>query len=176
MRARVAEYSSRYANLKSLSNAVPEVEADLAQLNRDYEVNKSNYEKLLERRETAKMSGEMSSTTELMTFRIIDPPTVPQIPAGPDRPKLFSLVFLGALLAGIGVAFMMSQIRPTFHSQSSLREITGRPILGSVAMIWTDQEKIKRKRRLYAFGFSLLVLLGLYGGLMVKIAPNILQL
>lgn len=172
MRARVAEYSSRYDRLKSLSNAVPEVEADLAQLNRDYEVNKSNYEKLLERRETAKMSGEMSSTTELMTFRIIDPPTVPQIPAGPDRLKLFSMVFLGALLAGIGVAFMMSQVRPTFHSQSSLREITGRPILGSVAMIWTDQEKIKRKRRLYAFGLSLLSLLGLYGALMVKMAPN----
>lgn len=173
MRARVAEYSSRFDRLKSLSNAVPEVEADLSQLNRDYQVNKSNYEKLLERRETAKMSGEMSSTTDLMTFRIIDPPTVPQIPAGPDRLKLFSLVFLGALVAGIGVAFMMSQIRPTFHSQSSLREVAGRPILGTVAMIWTDQEKIKRKRRLYAFGLSLLSLLGLYGALMVKMAPNI---
>ena len=173
MRARVAEYSSRFDHLKSQSNAVPEVEADLSQLNRDYEVNKSNYENLLERREKAKMSGEMSSTTELMTFRIIDPPTVPQIPAGPNRPRLFSLVFLGALLAGIGVAFMMSQIRPTFHSQSSLREITGRPILGTVAMIWTAQEKIKRKRRLYAFGLSLLSLLGLYGALMVKMAPNI---
>ena len=176
MRARVAEYSARYTHLKSLSNAVPEVEADLAQLNRDYDVNKSNYEKLLERRETAKMSGEMSSTTELMTFRIIDPPTLPQIPAGPDRPRLFSLVFLASLLAGIGVAFMMSQIRPTFHSQSSLREITGRPILGTVAMIWTDQEKNKRKRRLYAFGLSLLFLLGLYGALMANLAPNSLLL
>lgn len=172
MRARVAEYTSRYDRLKSLSNAVPEVEADLAQLNRDYEVNKSNYEKLLERRETAKMSGEMSSTTELMTFRIIDPPTVPQIPSGPDRLKLFSMVFFGALLAGIGVAFMMSQVRPTFHSQSSLREATGRPILGTVAMIWTEQEKIKRKQRLYAFGLSLLSLLGLYGVLMLKMAPS----
>lgn len=172
MRARVAEYSSRYEHLKSLSNAVPEVEAELTRLNRDYDVNKSNYEKLLERRESAKMSGDMSANTELMSFKIIDPPTVPQIPAGPDRLKLFSLVFLSALLVGVGVAFMMSQIRPTFHSPSSLREITGRPILGSVTMIWTAQEKIKRKRRLYAFGLSLLSLLGMYGALMVKIAPN----
>ncbi|MEN6587990.1 MAG: XrtA system polysaccharide chain length determinant [Sulfuricella sp.] len=172
MRARVAEYNSRYEHLKSLSNAVPEVEAELTRLNRDYDVNKSNYEKLLERRESAKMSGEMSANTELMSFKIIDPPTVPQIPAGPDRLKLFSLVFVGALLAGIGVAFMMSQIRPTFHSPSSLREITGRPILGSVTMIWTDQEKIKRKRRLYAFGLSLLALLGMYGALLVKVAPS----
>lgn len=173
MRARVAEYSSRYDRLKSMSSAVPEVEANLARLNRDYEVNKSNYEKLIERRESAKMSGEMSSTTDLISFKIIDPPTVPIIPAGPDRLKLSSVVFLVALLAGVGIAFVMSQIRPTFHSQSSLREVTGRPILGTVAMIWTDQEKTKRKRRLYAFGLSLLSLLGLYGALMIKMVPNV---
>lgn len=168
MRARVEEYTSRYDRLKSLSNAVPQVEAELAQLNRDYQVNKSNYEKLLERRESAKISGELGSATDLMSFRIIDPPTVSDRPVGPDRSKLFSLVFLGSLLAGIGIAFVISQVRPTFHSQASLREITGRPILGSVPMIWTDQEKVKSRKRLYAFGLSLLSLLGLYGALMVK--------
>ncbi len=168
MRARVEEYTARYNRLKSLSNAVPQVEAELAQLNRDYQVNKSNYEKLLERRESAKISGELGSATDLMSFRIIDPPTVSDRPVGPDRGKLFSLVFLGSLLAGIGIAFVISQVRPTFHSQASLREITGRPILGSVPMIWTDQEKVKSRKRLYAFGLSLLSLLGLYGTLMVK--------
>lgn len=168
MRARVEEYTSRYDRLKSLSNALPQVEAELAHLNRDYQVNKSNYEKLLERRESAKISGELGSATDLMSFRIIDPPTVSDLPVGPDRSKLFSVVFLGSLLVGIGIAFVISQVRPTFHSQASLREITGRPILGSIPMIWTDQEKVKRKKRLYAFGLSLLSLLGLYGTLMVK--------
>ncbi|MEO6562462.1 MAG: XrtA system polysaccharide chain length determinant [Nitrosospira sp.] len=168
MRARVEEYTSRYDRLKSLSNAVPQVEAELTQLNRDYQVNKSNYEKLLERRESAKISGELGSAADLMSFKIIDPPTVSDVPVGPDRTKLFSIVFLGSLLVGIGIAFVISQIRPTFHSQASLREITGRPILGSIPMIWTNQEKIKRKKRLYAFGLSLLSLLGLYGALMVK--------
>ncbi len=168
MRARVEEYTARYDRLKSLSNALPQVEAELAHLNRDYQVNKSNYEKLLERRESAKISGELGSATDLMSFRIIDPPTVSDLPVGPDRSKLFSVVFLGSLLAGIGIAFVISQVRPTFHSPASLREITGRPILGSIPMIWTDQEKIKRKKRLYAFGLSLLSLLGLYGTLMVK--------
>lgn len=170
MKARVDEYTNRYNRLRSLSNAVPQVEAELAQLNRDYQVNKSNYEKLLERRESAKISGQLGSATDLMSFRIIDPPTVPDLPSGPNRTRLYSVVFLGALLAGIAVAFAISQIRPTFHSQVSLREATGRPILGSIPMIWTSAEKIKRRKRLYAFGISLLSLLGLYGALMVKMA------
>jgi len=173
MKARVAEYSARYTHLKNQINAVPQVEADYVQLNRDYQVNKGNYEKLLERRESAKMSGEMTATTEMVTFKIIDPPTVPQAPSGPNRPTLISLVLLGALLAGIGVAFLMSQIRPTFHSQSSLREITGFPVLGTVAMIWTDQEKIKQKKGILAFGLFLLTLLVLYGGMMAKMLHDI---
>lgn len=168
MRARVAEYSARYNHLKTQINAVPQVEAEFAQLNRDYQVNKGNFEKLLERRESAKMSGEMATTTEMMTFKIIDPPMVPQIPTAPNRFRLISLVFLGALLAGIGTAFLMSQIRPTFQSQGALREITGFPVLGTVSMIWTDQEMIKRKKGVYAFSLSLLFLLGLYGALLAK--------
>jgi len=168
MRARVEEYTRRYNNLKSLSNSVPEVEASLAQLNRDYLVNKTNYEELLKRRESAKITGNLGSASKPMTFKIIDPPTVPETPVGPDRAKFYSIVFFLALAAGIGIAFILNQLRPSFHSQGSLRQITGLPVLGTVPMIWTSKEKSNHKQRLYALGLSLLSLLGSYGILMVK--------
>ena len=168
MRARVEEYTRRYNKLKSLGNSVPEVEASLAQLNRDYLVNKTNYEELLKRRESAKISGKLGSASKLMTFKIIDPPTVPETPVGPDRAKFYSIVFFLALAAGIGIAFTLNQLRPSFHSQGSLRQITGMPVLGTVPMIWTSKEKSNHKQRLYALGLSLLSLLGSYGILMVK--------
>ena len=168
MKARVGEYSARSARLKSLSNAIPEVEAQLTRLNRDYQVNKSNYDQLVARRESAKLSGQLSNTTDMMTFRVIDPPTVPLSPSGPNRTRLLSMVFIGALLAGIGIAFLISKIRPTFLSQSDLREVTGLPILGTVSMNWTDREKQKRKKSLYAFGFSFILLFTLYGGVIAN--------
>lgn len=169
MQARVDEYTARFERLKSMSVMIPAVEAELTQLNRDYGVNKANYEKLLERRASAEISGELTSTTGLMSFRIIDPPTVPETPSGPDRRKLFSFVFFASLLAGVGLAFVISQIRPTFHSQTDLRQVAGLAILGTVPMIWTDQEKSKRRNRLFVFGFFLLLLMTFYTILMVYV-------
>ncbi|MEG2901433.1 MAG: Wzz/FepE/Etk N-terminal domain-containing protein [Massilia sp.] len=163
LQARVAEFSSRSGRLRGQGEQVPEIEAQLARLNRDYEVNRENYQKLVERRESAKLSGDLSSATDMLTFRVIDPPTAPNIPSGPNRLRLFSLVFVAALLAGLAGAFLLSQLRPTFLSQAALRDVTGLPILGSVSMNWTAEQTVLRKRRLLALAASVLVLFGLYG-------------
>lgn len=163
LRARVNEYVARDARLRAQSVQAPEIEAQLSQLNRDYEVNRENYQKLVASRESAKLSGNLSSATDMLTFRVIDPPTAPDTPSGPHRLRLFSLVFVGALIAGLAGAFLMSQFRPTFLSQTTLREVAGVPVLGAITMNWTNEQKIRRKRRLYAVGAALLVLFGVYG-------------
>jgi polysaccharide chain length determinant protein (PEP-CTERM system associated) len=163
MRARVAEYENRVARLRNQSTTAPEIEAQYAQLNRDYSVNRENYQKLVERRESARLSGDLSSATDMLQFRVIDPPTVPNHPTGPNRLRLFSLVFGGALAAGLAVAFLMSQLRPTFLSQSTLRDVTGLPVLGSIGMNWTPEQTVKRRRRLVALAGSVLLLFGAYG-------------
>lgn len=169
LRARVNEYTARVARLRTQSTQAPEIEAQLAQLNRDYEVNRENYQQLVQRRESAKLSGDLSSATDMLTFRVIDPPTAPPLPSGPNRLRLFSLVFVGALVAGLASAFLMSQLRPTFLSQAALREVTGLPILGSISMNWTEQQTVRRKRRLHALGAAVLVLLAIYGAGMTAI-------
>jgi hypothetical protein len=131
-----------------------------------YLINKDNYEKLIGRREAAKLSGDLSSTTDMMTFKIIDPPTVPLTPIGPNRLLLTTLVLGGALLSGVAAALLISQIRPTFLSPAELRERTGLVVLGTVSMNWTDAQKIKRRRGKYAFGAALGCLFAAYGGVL----------
>lgn len=169
LRARVGEFQSRVTRMQAQSTAAPEVEAQLSQLNRDYTVNKENYQKLVERRESAKLSGDLSTATDMLTFRVIDPPTVPLQPVGPNRPRLFSVVFVLALAAGLGTALLMSQFRPTFLSQASLREVTGLPILGAIGMNWTVAQKAKQKKRLYGLAAAVIALFGAYGTVMAAI-------
>jgi len=166
IKARVQEYTLRNAKLLEQSNAVPEVESQMAQLNRDYMINKASYDKLVGSRESAKLSGELSSTTEMMTFKIIDPPTLPLTPIGPNRRIFFSAVLGAALLFGVATALLISQVRPTFLSPAELRESTGLPVLGTVSMNWTDAENAKRKRGQYTFAIAIVCLFLVYGGML----------
>ncbi|MES2047268.1 MAG: XrtA system polysaccharide chain length determinant [Pseudomonadota bacterium] len=162
MRARVDEYSVRTSRLRALTIAAPEIESQLAQLDRDYEINKSNYGKLVASREAAKLSSDLNTTTEMMTFRVIDPPAVPLTPSGPHRIALFSAVFAAALFLGLAGAVLLSKIRPTFMSHIDLLEVTGLPILGSISMKWTDEEQARRKKKLVGFVLGSVVLLMFY--------------
>jgi polysaccharide chain length determinant protein (PEP-CTERM system associated) len=165
---RVREYSARHARLLAQSQAVPEVESQLAQLNRDYAVNKDNYEKLISRREAAKLSGSLSSTTEMMSFKIIDPPALPAAPSGPDRPMLSSAVMLAALVCALMTALLASQARPTFAGPAALRELTGLNVLGTVSMNWTAAELRKLRRGQIAIGSAFAALLLVYGAVLAS--------
>ncbi|MET0859238.1 MAG: XrtA system polysaccharide chain length determinant [Telluria sp.] len=168
IKVRVDEYAARHERLRAQSNAVPEVESQLAQLNRDYLINKDNYEKLIGRREAAKLSGELTSTAEMMTFKIIDPPTMPVAPIGPNRPLLHSAVLLAALAVGTAAAWFISQARPTFDGPGTLRQVTGLNVLGTVQMNWTAAETVKRRRAQVALALAFLALLLCYAAILAS--------
>ena len=173
MKVRVAEYGARYNELQAAANALPQVEAEYAQLTRDYDVIKARYDKLLERRESAQISGDVESSDVAMGFRVIDPPQVPLTPSAPDRPRLMSLVLLAALGGGFGIAFLLSQLSPAFNDERRLREVSGLPVLGSIAMTWTDEQKKRRTRGLVAFVLSFLSLLSAYVAIMASLLVTI---
>jgi len=162
LKARVNEYSSRYNTLRQQANMVPQVETDLVQLTRDYEVNKNNYDQLLARRGSAQMSEDMESKADVIDFKVIDPPYVPPNPSFPNRPLLLSAVLLLALGGGAGVAFLISQIRPVVVDRSGIADITEYPVLGSVTMVWNHAQLQERRKKLIAWVASVGSLVSAY--------------
>ena len=169
IKARVAEYNKRLDELKATANAAPEVEAEYKQLTRDYDVIKTNYSNMLARRESAQMSGDMAANASAVDFRVIDPPQVRLAPKAPSRLVLMSLVLLGALAGGVGLAFLIGQSRPTFIDERRLREVSGLQVLGSVVMVLTDEQEARRKRGLTALLISFASLLSAYAAIMVTL-------
>ena len=76
LRARLVESEGRLAQLKAVAGRAPQVEAEMAQLNRDYGVLRKNYEQLVARRESASMAEDVDSLASMAEFRIIDPPRI----------------------------------------------------------------------------------------------------
>lgn len=166
LKVRVKQFKSTVEGLKQAVDTIPAIEADFKRLNRDYAVNKKNYDTLVARRETAKMSEDASKSGDNVKFRVVDPPFVPSDPASPNRPLLTSAVLVGGWLAGIAFAFFMSQIRPTYDGVRSVTRELGLPVLGSVSRVWNGKERLKRRMEVIAFGVGGLMLMSVYGAYM----------
>ena len=153
LRARVAEYSTRFARALEMTKTAPQLEAEASQLNRDYAVNKKNYEDLVGRRESAVMSGDLDVASGVADFRLIDPPRVSPRPVSPNRLALIPLALIVALAAGLFTAFAASQLRPVFHQVTDLRNHIDLPLLGVVSRVTSVE--IRRRERADLFRFLL---------------------
>jgi hypothetical protein len=162
LRARVAEYTARYNAAREMMKTAPQIEAEAAQLNRDYAIHKKNYEDLVMRRESAAMSGELEGASGVADFRLIDPPRVSPTPVSPNRFLLLPLAFIAAIGAGLFVAFAGSQLRPVFHGAAELRSKVGIPLLGVVSNVGSAVEARLEKANLIRFAAGSGGLLGLF--------------
>lgn len=162
LRARVGEYEGRLAKAREQVKLAPQIEAELAQLNRDYGIHKKNYDDLVARRESAQLSGELENASGVADFRVLDPPRVGNTPVAPHRVMLLPLALLLAIAAGLGVTFLVSQVRPVFFDAPTLRDVSELPLLGVVSLIRSDEVKAKERRSLLRFAASLGALAGLF--------------
>ncbi len=162
LRARVSEYSARYAQGRESMKTAPQLEAEASQLNRDYAINKKNYEDLVARRESASMSGELEVASGVADFRLIDPPRVSPEPVSPNRLLLMALALAATVLSGLFFAFAASQLRPVFHNASDLRDQFELPVLGVVSRMASEADKRHEKVDLMRFLFGSGSLVGVF--------------
>ena len=132
LRGELADHQVRISELRRMVDTQPQVEAEFARLNRDYAVNKAQYTALVERLEKARLGGEAEATGSVR-FEIIDPPTADPNPVSPNRSALLAMVLLVGLGAGIGVAYVITLVKPVFHSAKQLVERTGVSVLGVIS-------------------------------------------
>ena len=165
LRVRVAEYEDRVTALDEQVNNVPLIEAELKQLDRDYQIIAGKHNQLLSRRESMRLGEDVEQTAGDVTFRVIDPPFVPSKPSEPDKLILNSMVLIMALGAGAAVALLMSFIKPVVVDQQSLVRLTGLPLLGTITMVPTPEEKKRENWGLVAFSSLMAVLVFAFVGL-----------
>ena len=161
-KVRVNEYEKRLKDLQERMGSLPKIEAELASLNRDYNINKSQYDKLLSRRESAKMSEDADSAGDQVKFQIIEPPHVPSTPSSPPRQVFNTVVLIFSIGGAFGLVFLFSQLHPVIYDQKTLRDITGYPVFGTVSMFRNTEILQQREKDLKIYALNLGMLCFVY--------------
>lgn len=167
LQARKNALQSDMAQLASKQSMEPGIAAELSRINRDHEVLKSQYDKLLTDREQIKLRGQVESETDSLKFRVIDPPSSPRSPAAPNRPLLLALVLVAGIGGGVGTAFAMGHLQTSYPTADKLEKASGLPVIGSVSQIWTDAQRAAQGKKMRIFYGTSGALFGVFGMLMV---------
>jgi polysaccharide chain length determinant protein (PEP-CTERM system associated) len=127
----LAQHQTKVAELRRYLDTAPQVEAEFAQLNRDYDVNKAQYTALLGNLQKARL-GERAADAGSVRFEIVQPPTASLRPVWPPRPLFLAAILLGALAVGAALAYGLNQLHPVITSAQTLTSV-GVPVLGLVS-------------------------------------------
>jgi len=141
----------RLDDLRALIDEVPGVEAELARLNRDYDVIYDQYQAVIQSRETQQLS-QKAAATDQVEFRVLNPPRADIEPVAPPRLLLLVGVLVAALAGGAGLGYVLAQLRPVIPSARALREISGLPVIGTVSGF--VDPRFARQRRVAILSFS----------------------
>lgn len=151
LQARRAALQSGFASLMASQASEPAVAAEANRISRDYDVLRQNYEKLLQDREELRTRGKVEDKASQFRFDLIDPPTVPQKPAAPNRPILLLGILVVGLGAGAAGAYGLGLLRSTFATPAKLERTFDLPVIGSISLTISEAARALEKRRLKQF-------------------------
>lgn len=161
LRSQLSMHQTQLDQIRGAGSQRPQVEAELMQLNRDYEIIRKSYDEMVARREAATLGARLNSGSHYAEFRVIEPARTSDKAVFPNRFHLALMSVAASLLAGVAAALIADSFRPAFDEAKSLEQISGRPVIGVVSMLVTPQGLRERHARHVRFGaaFGLLLLL-----------------
>ena len=123
---------------------------------------RQNYDKLLQDREELRTRGKVEDKASQFRFDLIDPPTVPQKPAAPNRPLLLFGVLIVGLGAGVAAAYGVGLLKSSFATPQKLERAFDLPVIGAISLTISDAVRTAEKRRLKQFAAAGAGLLGVF--------------
>jgi len=167
LQRQLADATRERNRLEEIARGAPGLQAEFMNLNRDYDVLRRNYEELLSRRESMRIASAADADADKIKIQIVDPPQVPQNAVEPKRGLLTTGVLVAAIALGLGLALLLAQFDQSFHTLDELRDL-GLPVAGSISMVAVTSQSA-RLISVVSFSMALVMLLGVYSGLLYRL-------
>jgi len=161
----LASVDAQIGGYQGRLNLTPMREQQLADLTRDYEQSKANYDSLLKKQYQSQLATNLQKRQQGEQFRIIDPPSLPTNPYSPDRMKYSLAGLLGGMALGIGLAFLVEMTDDRIRREDEVAEFTNARVLVGIPHLATlGEQRSRRRRHALEWTFALLLLAMIAGG------------
>ncbi|MBK6707966.1 MAG: chain-length determining protein [Sphingomonadales bacterium] len=160
LQAEISDYTAKQISQPGLA-------AEYSRISQDYQVLKTQYDKLLADREAIRLRGQVETETGTVQFQVVDKPGVPSAPSKPNRPLLLALVLFAGLGAGAGTAFALGHLQTSFPTAAKLEKASGLPVIGAISQMLTGAQREERKRKMKMFVGGASGLVGVFALLLV---------
>jgi polysaccharide biosynthesis transport protein len=142
-----ANLQAQIRSFQGKVDSVPILESHLAELTRNYEVSRQNYQSLLDKTLSAGMSEQLEKKQQAARFMILDPAKTPEKPLKPKRMPLFLGVVALSIVLPLGVVLAKEALSGVVKSETQLKELLSPhiPVLGTIPPI-QNQLDIRRAR------------------------------
>lgn len=149
-------------------------EAQLSELNRDYNVTRAIYEEMLDRKEKARLSMTLDIEGQGVTYKIQEPAVFPLNPSGL---RFVHFVMLGPILGilfPVGIIVALIFVDPRIRFPGRLEEEFDVPILGVVPHVHTKLSRRVVRGDIVLLALFLFVVLSTYIGIVVLRVKGVL--
>lgn len=126
--------------LRAQMSRAPQVERDLAALQRDYDAAKVQYEDLRAKQMSAQVVENLEGEQQGERFTLLEPPLLPEYPAKPSRKKIVALGFFVALAASAGIMVLLEMLFARVRGINAVTAITGQRPMVVIPYIETRHE------------------------------------
>ena len=138
LRASVAEYQAKL-------DAAPKWESELVELTRDYTTLQASYQRLLEKREEAKLAANLERRDIGEQFRVLDPAKVPERPFSPNRILINAGGAGGGLALGVLLIVLLEYLDSSLKNESDVVRVLNVRVLAQVPLINAGTERERRR-------------------------------
>ena len=113
----------------------------MLQLTRDYDLVKSNYQSLMDKKIQAQMAENLERKQQGETFKVLDPARFPETPFKPDRNKILLMGAMIGLSIGLGLTWLREFMDQSFHTVSDVESYLEIPVIATIPNLKEEEKK-----------------------------------
>jgi polysaccharide chain length determinant protein (PEP-CTERM system associated) len=158
--AEIKDEQSKINQYQTRLNMAPVMEQQFADITRDYDQSKTDYESLLAKRNQSEMSTDLEKTQQGERFRMLDPPNLPVKPYKPNRLLLCGAGLAVGLVLGGGFAFGQEKLSGKIYSEREIKKLLPFDVIAEIPPIESLEEQSSHRRGAWIAGAAAVVIVG----------------